>query len=190
MRIAGLSKFQRRHTAGMFDNLPPERIGIAMMWLDRFRRKWGKDLPQWRLAILIGQAKRLALNPPNSQWGRSMLAKRGGHAVQQKYWERGQRPTEKATWMRLIKQKAAKAKQADELEARETEEAKDKARFLTSPWGLTPPPAVTKAHEPILARTRPNLPPPPSPEARALHKQLDPPGCRCYYCAWPNHVEP
>jgi hypothetical protein len=43
----------------------------------------------WLRAILMGQAKRLALNPPTSEWGRSMLAKRGGYAVQQKYRDAG-----------------------------------------------------------------------------------------------------
>ncbi|SRR6266581_4307262 len=189
MSIPGLSRYQRRRAAGLFDNLPADRVGIAMMWLERFRRRWGKGIPQWRLAILIGQAKRLALHPPSSEWGRSMLAKRGGLAVQRKYWQRGQNPTEKATRIRLVKQKAAKAKQAEELKVKEAQEAQEKTRFLTSPW-ISPPEAVASAHQPIIARTRPNLRPPPSPQARALHKQLDPPNCRCYYCAWPDYDEP
>ncbi|MGA7624442.1 MAG: hypothetical protein WCA91_12760 [Candidatus Acidiferrales bacterium] len=43
----------------------------------------------WLRAILMGQAKRLSMNPPTSEWGRSMLAKRGGYAVQQKYRDAG-----------------------------------------------------------------------------------------------------
>ena len=57
------------------------------------------DLPSW------WGAKRLALNPPTSAWGRSMLAKRGGLAVQRKYLLEGRHPTEKATQVRLAKQR-------------------------------------------------------------------------------------
>ena len=189
MSIPGLSNYQRRHTNGPFDNLPADRRGLALLWLEKFKRRWGKDLPQWRLAILIGQAKRLALHPPSSQWGRSMHGKRGGHAVQRKYWLRGQHPTEKATRIRLLKQEGAKTKKMEDLRAEEAKEAEERVRHKIFPW-ITPPPAVAKAHEWIIARQRPNLKPPPSPEARALHKQLDPPGCRCYYCAWPDYIEP
>jgi hypothetical protein len=71
--------------------------------------KWGRDLPPWRFAILVGQAKRLALNPPTSAWGRSMLAKRGGLAVQRKYLIDGRHPTKRATQVRLAKQRRRKA---------------------------------------------------------------------------------
>ena len=37
------------------------------------------------MGILVGVARRLALNPPTAAWGRSMHAKRGGYAVQRKY---------------------------------------------------------------------------------------------------------
>jgi hypothetical protein len=43
------------------------------------------ETDNWRYAILVGQAKRLALNPPDSAWGHKMLAKRGGLAVQMQY---------------------------------------------------------------------------------------------------------
>jgi hypothetical protein len=160
-----------------------------MQWLERFKKRWEKDPRPWRLAILTGQAKRLALHPPTSQWGRSMRAKKGGHAVQREYWLRGRHPTEMATRIRVMKQRAAKAKEAEKLKAKEIEESKERARQLIFPW-VTPPPAVAKAHQPLIMASRPNLRPPPSPEARALHRQLDPPGCRCYFCAWPYHDEP
>jgi hypothetical protein len=66
-------------------------------------KKWGNDLPPWRYAILVGQAKRLALNPPDSAWGRSMLAKRGGKAVQIDYRLAGRNPTANATAARRKK---------------------------------------------------------------------------------------
>lgn len=69
-----------------YTKLPPP---MAYRWMHRFCERWRGDLPGWRLAILVGQARRLALNPPSSAWGRSMLAKRGGLAVQRKYRREG-----------------------------------------------------------------------------------------------------
>jgi hypothetical protein len=88
-----------------------------------------------------------------------------------------------------MKERVAKAKKAEALKAQEIQDEQDRVRNLTFPW-ITPPKAVVKAHQPIIEASRPNLRPPPSPEARAIHKQLDPPGCRCYFCAWPNYDEP
>jgi hypothetical protein len=45
-----------------------------------------------------------SLNPPTSGWGRSMHAKRGGLAVQRKYWLEGRHPTEPAIRARLSKE--------------------------------------------------------------------------------------
>jgi hypothetical protein len=59
-------------------------------------------------AIYCGQAKRLALNPPTSSWGRSMLAKRGGLAVQRRYRLEGRDATSRATRCRVLKQNAKK----------------------------------------------------------------------------------
>jgi hypothetical protein len=176
MRIWGLKKYQQQLKGGLFSDLPPAARESARRWLASFMARWSGKQPQWRLAILVGQAKRLALNPPDSAWGRSMRAKRGGYAVQRKYRSEGRHPTEKATGIRLIRQNARRAQKAEAL-----------ARRTSFPW-ITPPENVAKAHRPLI--NRPNLPPPPSQEARALHKQLDPPGCRCYYCAYPHHDEP
>src|SRR5271170_538239 len=85
MKIAALTKYRSRRPAGYFQDLRPTLRASAYRWLDRFCRRWRGDLPPWRLAILVGQARRLALNPPTSAWGRSMLAKRGGLALQRKY---------------------------------------------------------------------------------------------------------
>jgi hypothetical protein len=71
--------------------------------LSRFCRRWGNDLPSWRYALLVGQAKRLALHPPDSAWGRRMLAKRGGLAAQRKCRFEGIDPLEKARAARLGK---------------------------------------------------------------------------------------
>jgi hypothetical protein len=73
------------------------------MWLRRFCRRWGNDLPPWRYAILVGQAKRLALNPPDSAWARRMLARRGGLAVQEKHRREGIAPPAKVTAARRSK---------------------------------------------------------------------------------------
>jgi hypothetical protein len=62
------------------------------MWLHYFMQKGKRErgsVPRWLFAIYIGQAKRLALNPPTSAWGRSMRAKKGGYAVQRRYRREG-----------------------------------------------------------------------------------------------------
>lgn len=92
MRIEGLRKFRGRNPRGYFEGLPWEARNRAYAWLDKFvaRRKarFG-DVPKWLFAIYVGQAKRLALNPPTAAWGRKMLAKRGGYAVQRQYQAEG-----------------------------------------------------------------------------------------------------
>jgi hypothetical protein len=95
MRIFTLEKYRGRNPKGYFQDLPRQTQYEAYWWLDRFVKRWRGDMPSWRFAILVGQAKRLALNPPTSAWGRSMLAKRGGLAVQKKYRSDGrQLPSE------------------------------------------------------------------------------------------------
>src|SRR6516165_2098985 len=103
MRIFALEKFRKRNRQGCFQGLPRDVQYVAYRWLDKFITRWRHDLPAWRLAILVGQAKRLALNPPTSAWGRSMLAKRGGLAAQRNYRVEGREPTRKATKIRLAK---------------------------------------------------------------------------------------
>jgi hypothetical protein len=70
-------------------------------------------LPPWRFAILCGQARRLALNPPDSAWGHRMLAKRGGLAVQRRYRLEGRHPTARATLCRVVKQRAKRRAAAE-----------------------------------------------------------------------------
>lgn len=104
-------KYRGRNPKGYFRDLPWEARNKAYWWLHRFVARWGRNLPAWRFAILVGQAKRLALNPPTSAWGRSMLAKRGGLAVQRKYLLEGRHPTEQATQESLKKQQRNKAEE-------------------------------------------------------------------------------
>jgi hypothetical protein len=103
MKILALDKFRGRNPKGYFQDLPRDVQYIAYWWLQKFVARWERDLPPWRFAILVGQAKRLALNPPTSAWGRSMLAKRGGLAVQRIHRLQGSNPTERATKARLGK---------------------------------------------------------------------------------------
>src|SRR6516225_10972123 len=92
----------RRYRRNLFDDLPFEAQQEAMSRYWRSCQKWGRDLPGWRRAILIGQARRWTKTSQEerSQWGRSMLAKRGGYAVQERYRREGrigdQHPAHKA----------------------------------------------------------------------------------------------
>jgi hypothetical protein len=105
MKIFGLQKYRGRNPKGYFQDLPRQTQYEAYWWLDRFVKRWQGNMPSWRFAILVGQARRLALNPPTSAWGRSMLAKRGGLAVQRQYRLDGRHPTKRATQVRLAKQR-------------------------------------------------------------------------------------
>jgi hypothetical protein len=100
MRIPGLKKYQAAGRGKFFEDLTPEQRARAHQWLRRFierRRAQGLSLEPWLRAIYYGQAKRLALNPPSSGWGRSMRAKKGGYAVQRKYHLEGRKPAAPAT---------------------------------------------------------------------------------------------
>jgi hypothetical protein len=103
MSITPLFKRQaRRCRRHLFDDLPYEARQEAWSRYWRSCQKWGRDLPAWRRAILIGQARRWTMTSQEerSQWGRSMLAKRGGYAVQERYRREGrigaQHPAHKA----------------------------------------------------------------------------------------------
>jgi hypothetical protein len=78
-----------RNPIGYFKDLPVWARATAADWLVHFLQRTGPWLESWRLAIYVGQARRLTRNPPTSAWGRSMLAKRGGYAVQEKYRREG-----------------------------------------------------------------------------------------------------
>ena len=108
MRILQLDRYRDRNPNGYFYDLPLDIRISATQWLDRFCKKWAGNLPPWRFAILVGQAKRLAVNPPTSSWCRAMLAKRGGLALQRKLRLEGKHPTAYATRCRVLKQRAKK----------------------------------------------------------------------------------
>jgi hypothetical protein len=106
MRISQLDNCRNSKHSRDFRDLPLDARAHAYRWLELFRERWGSDLPPWRYAILVGQARRLALHPPDSAWGRRMLAKRGGLALQRKLRAEGRHPTAHATRCRVLKQNA------------------------------------------------------------------------------------
>ncbi|PSH05052.1 MAG: hypothetical protein CXZ00_02525 [Acidobacteria bacterium] len=111
MSIESLRKYRGRNPNGYFEDLPADVRFRARRWLAELlerRKRQGKPTPQWTFAILVGQAKRLASQSKEerSAWGRSMLAKRGGYAVQQRYRIEGKHPAAKATKGPLAKQPA------------------------------------------------------------------------------------
>jgi hypothetical protein len=118
MVIEGLRKYRGRNPDGYFADLTPLQRGAAYKWLGKRCARWGRNLTQWRWAILIGQARRLALNPPTSEWGRSMLAKRGGYAAQQAYRMQGRvgkrHPAHRAALISASKPRWRKRKQEEE----------------------------------------------------------------------------
>lgn len=115
MRINGLKKYRDRNPHGYFEDLPGEVRRRASYWLHRLMEKGRAErgsVPQWLSAIYVGQARRLALNPPTPAWGRSMLARRGGLAVQRRYRAEGRvglkHPAQLAARSRAKRQAAIK----------------------------------------------------------------------------------
>src|SRR5579862_8368564 len=98
VKIPGLKR-KPNHQGGKFDDLPYELQERARYWLRRIlekRKRRGQEVTGWVYPLLVGQARRLAKNPPTSSWGRSMAAKKGGYAVQQRYAIEGRDPLAKA----------------------------------------------------------------------------------------------
>ncbi|MFZ3214196.1 MAG: hypothetical protein WA188_22040 [Terriglobales bacterium] len=110
MRIEGLRKYRGRNLRGYFQDLPWGVRQRAHAWLSRFLKRH-PHCPLWRFAILVGQAKRLALmsDQERSAWGRSMMAKQGGYAVQRRYRQEGRigpdHPAHKAAWFSAAERK-------------------------------------------------------------------------------------
>jgi hypothetical protein len=93
-RIPALDPYRKpAPPGGPFASLTWQQQRTAEQLLWKFCHRWGNDLPPWKRAILVAQAKRLAPHPPDSAWGYRMLAKRGGLAVQEKYRREGRNPT-------------------------------------------------------------------------------------------------
>lgn len=67
-----------------FQTLTWEQQQTAMMWLHKFCKRWGNDLPPWRYGILVGTAKRLALFPFDSARGLSVFRSRAGQGFARK----------------------------------------------------------------------------------------------------------
>jgi hypothetical protein len=109
--IAGLKKYQGRNPNGYFQDLDWPVRERAYHWLHRLCAKGKRErgcVAPWLFAIYVGQARRLALNPPSYEWSRRMNAKKGGYAVQRRYRAEGRHPTEKATQARLADLKVRK----------------------------------------------------------------------------------
>jgi len=70
-----------RNPAGPFADLTWTQQRAAEQWLFKFCARWGTDLPPWRRAILVGVARRLALNPPSRQFGLSLANVSRGRAL-------------------------------------------------------------------------------------------------------------
>jgi hypothetical protein len=103
-RITALDPYRKpAPPGGAFASLTWQQQRAAEQLLWKFCQRWAGNLPRWRRAILVGQAKQLALHPRDSDWARRMLAKRGGLAVQEKYKREGTNPTAKATEARRSK---------------------------------------------------------------------------------------
>jgi hypothetical protein len=89
-----IEELQHYRNRPSIDELPsPLRLRARQWWNDLVAqaRKRGRRLDSWYVAILWGQAKRLARTTPEerTKWGRSMHSRRGGLAVQRKYREEG-----------------------------------------------------------------------------------------------------
>jgi hypothetical protein len=68
-----------------FKDLTWSQQRVAEQYLWKWCKKWGADLPQWRRAILIGTAKRLALHPPAPNFGYKLRAYYGAKYSKLKY---------------------------------------------------------------------------------------------------------
>jgi hypothetical protein len=103
-RIPALDPYRKpAQPGGPFAALtwPQQRAAEQLLW--KWCKKWGTDLPPWRLAILVARARRLALHPLGSAWGKRMRCRRGGLEAQKDCRLRGIDPTAKATAARRSK---------------------------------------------------------------------------------------
>lgn len=86
---SGQGMFRRRarrpRESDPFEELPPLQRAKAVEKFSELCQKWSGNLPSWRRAILAGVARRLALHPPDSEWGRRMRRIKGGVHCQRKY---------------------------------------------------------------------------------------------------------
>lgn len=87
-RLAVLQSAERI-PGGAFASLSFEQRKAAEAWLWKFCQKWGEDLPSWRYAILVGVAKRLAVNPPIPNFGVRLHRHHGANALIERYRRQG-----------------------------------------------------------------------------------------------------
>lgn len=78
--VTGRAK-NKPNPAGPFASLTWEQQRVAEQWLWKFCKRWEGNLPNWRRAILIGVAKRLAVNPPASNFAQSLFAHHGARSL-------------------------------------------------------------------------------------------------------------
>ncbi|MGO9339906.1 MAG: hypothetical protein ACLPY1_20595 [Terracidiphilus sp.] len=103
-RIPALDPYRKTAPpGGHFAALPWPQQRVAEQFLWKWCKKWGTSLPPWRLAILVARARRLALHPLTSAWGKQMRCRRGGLAAQERYRREGIDPIAKATAARRSK---------------------------------------------------------------------------------------
>lgn len=80
-RVAKLKAVKSpRNPAGPFADLTWEQQRDAERRFFKSCAKWEGNLPPWRRAILIGQAKRWAKNPPKANFARSLASYHGNNA--------------------------------------------------------------------------------------------------------------
>jgi hypothetical protein len=110
----------RRWRRNLFDDLPFEKQQEAQERLAEYCKNHRGDSRRGLMPILIGQARRWTMTSPaeRSRWGRRMLAKRGGYAVQQLYREQGrtgdQHPAHKAAKISVEHRRKLKKKCEEE----------------------------------------------------------------------------
>ncbi len=125
MRIEGLKKYRGRNPQGYFQDLPWEVKNRAFNWLHHLKQKGKRErgyVPRWLFALYVGQAKRLAVQTRDelSAWGKRMIGKRGGFAVQRLYRSQGRtgpyHPAQKAWRISVSRRKWRKRQKAEAAE--------------------------------------------------------------------------
>jgi hypothetical protein len=143
--IPSLTSYQRPRDPErpLFDDLPVHQQIAARRWLTRwelrYRARHHRRVPNWCHAILVAKARRFAVDPPGSAWGRSMRAKKGGHAVQRRYRAEGRHPTAKATAVRESRRGRSRSAAAPSVPQHATT-AQPYAAYPLAP-GVPAPPA-------------------------------------------------
>jgi hypothetical protein len=106
-QYSGLFQRKRQRVptgSSLFADLPPARRAEAENLFNQFCKRWTRhegvrrvsttEMPAWMKPLLVGVARRLALDPSNRspEWGRKMRRIKGGKHTQQRYREQGWHP--------------------------------------------------------------------------------------------------